>query len=295
TEEFIKEHNLNEEQVKGITDFSQEFIANKQKEWDGKANENAEGIINGVIKATQQKFGVNLDRQQGEKHADYLSRLSEAVLGNKQSELDKLKSDYEEKIKGVKGNEALTAEFEKMKQEKEEILKRYADYDEVKEKASKYEEANQTLSSLKLEVAFNGVKPSFAQDVNPYEAKAKWEEFKKEILGKYTIELVDNEPMAVDKENHYKTVKLKDLVDKDNNIQELLKGRQQGGTGAKAVDLKEVQGVPFKVPANADSKTRSKLITDHLLSKGLSKTSDQWSTEFAYLHKKILQGQTQAA
>ena len=121
SKEFIEQHQLSEDQVKGITSFTQEQFATKQKEWDGKANENAEGIINGVIKATQSKFGIELERQQGEKHADYLTRLSESVIGGKKTELETLKADYETKIKGVKGSETLSKEYEAMKLEREEI------------------------------------------------------------------------------------------------------------------------------------------------------------------------------
>lgn len=295
-EDFIKDNNLTEEQVKAVSTFvTGDYLPNVQKQWDGKANENAEGIINGAIKSIQKQFGVELEREQGEKAADYLTRFSSQVVSGKQSEIDKIKSDYEEKIKGVKGTEALKEEYDKMKAQLDEVKQKYADYDDLKERASKAEEYGEQLSGLKLEVAFNSVKPNFPQEVNEYEADAKWNAFKKEILSKYTIELVDNVPTAIDKENEYKTVKLSDLLGKDENIQGLLKGRQQEGTGAKAVDLKQVEGVPFKVPVNADSKTRSKLIKEYLASQGIGTMDSKYSEKFAELNKKLLQGQTQAA
>lgn len=295
TPEFIEQHKLSEEQVKGITPFIQEQFATKQKEWDGKANQNAEGIIDGAIKSIQKQFGLELEREQGEKAADYLTRFSSQVVGSKKAELDKLKADYEEKIKGVKGQETLAKEYESMKAEKEEILKKYADYDELKEKAKGFEEANQTLSTLKLEVAFNGIKPNFPETVNPYEAKAKWDEFKADVLSKYTIELVDGVPMAVDKENHYKTAKLSDLLSKAEDIQGLLAGRQQQGTGAKPADLQKIQGVPFDVPKGATAKERSELIAKHLATQGIEKASPKYAEEFAKLNTAILAGEKQAA
>ena len=294
-EDFIKDNNLTEEQVKAVSGYvASDYLPTIKKEWDGKANENAEGIINGALKSIQNEFGLELDREQGEKAVDYLTRFSSKVVGSKQSELDELKSNYEEKIKGVKGAEALQGEYEKMKLEKDEILKKYADYDDLKEKADKYEEASQTLSTLKLEVAFNGVKPQFPNTVNKYEADAKWNEFKKGVLSNYTIEIVDNVPTAIDKENHHKTIKLEDLLSKDESIQELMKGRQQPGTGAEQKDLVDIEGIPFKLPVNAGAKDRSKAISEYLTSKGLTPSSNKWADEFAELNKKILQGKNQA-
>ena len=184
---------------------------------------------------------------------------------------------------------------EKLHWTKEEILKKYADYDELKEKASGFEEANQTLSTLKLEVAFNGIKPHFPDSVNQYEAKAKWEEFKTDVLSKYSIELVDGVPTAVDKENHYKTAKLSDLLSKNEEIQSLLVGRQQGGTGAKPVDVQKIQGVPFDVPKETTGTVRSELIAKYLATQGIEKTNPKYAVEFAKLNKAIMAGEKQAA
>lgn len=295
-EDFIKDNNLTEEQVKAVSGYvTGDYLPTVKKEWDGKANENAEGIIGGAVKSIQKQFGIELEREQGEKVADYLARFSTQVVSSKQDEIEKIKADYQEKIKGVKGTEALKEEYDKMKEQLDEVKQKYADYDELKEKAVKADEYGQQLSGLKLEVAFNGVKPNFPDTVNPYEAKAKWEEFKKGVLDKYNIELVDGIPMAIDKENEYKTVKLSELLSKDETIQELLVGRQQGGTGAKPTGLKDVDGVPFKVPENADAKTRSKLIAEHLATLGIGKMHDDYSAKFKELNEKIMLGQTQAA
>jgi hypothetical protein len=289
TEEFIKEQGLSEEQVKGITSFTQAEFATKQKEWEGKANDNAEGIIDGAIKSIQTEFGLDLERKQGEKAAQYLTRFSSSVVSGKQSELETLKADYEEKIKGVKGSEALSKEFEKMKEEKEAILEKYADYDALKEQASKADIYSKELSGLKLEVAFNEVKPTFPETVNKYEAKAIWSEFKAEVLEGNTIEIVEGVPKAIDKENHYKSVNLEELVSKNEKIQKLLEGRQQQGLNGKPVDLKTVEGVPFDVPAGADHKQITLLIRAQIAKEGLSPTSAESAARFKELNDKITQ------
>lgn len=295
TSEFIEQQGLSEEQVKGITSFTQEQFATKQKEWDGLANKNAEGIINGAINSIQKQFGTELKREEGEKAADYLTRFSSTVVSGKQSELEILKSDYETKIKGVKGSETLSKEYEAMKTEREEILKKYADYDTLKEKAEKADVYGQELSQLNLQVAYGNVKPSFPAEANKFEVDAKWNAFIEDVNKDYIIKVIDGKSKAIDKKNEFNIIDLNEIVLKDTNIQGLLKGRQQEGTGAKQVDLKSVDGVPFKVPVNADGKTRSKLIKEHLASKGIDNMHNDYSSKFAELNKTILQGQTQVA
>lgn len=287
SKEFIEQNKLSEDQVKAVSDFGKSHIADLQKQWDGKANENAQGILDGVIGAVAQKTGFKLDRNQGEKHADYLTRYSEAFLQKQKEGIDTLKSEYEQKLKEFKGGDALKSELDKAKSDLDEALKKYADYDELKEKAVKADEYGQQLSGLKLEVAFNKVKPSFPDTVNPYEAKAKWEDFKKTILENYTIEIVDGEPKAIKKDNVYDSKDLADFVKKDETLQALLTGRQQGGTGARTLDGEVIEGVPFKVPKDADAKTRSKLIKDYLAEQGIGPAHTQYGTKFAELNKKI--------
>lgn len=290
SKEFIEENKLSEEQVKAVSEFGKAHIAELQKNWDGKANENAQGILDGAIQSIHQKTGFKLERNQGEKVADYLSRYTESFLDKKNGEIDGLKAEYEQKLKEFKGGDALKSELDKAKADLDEALKKYADYDELKEKAVKAEEYGQQLSGLKLEVAFDGAKPNFPDTVNPYEAKAKWEDFKSTILNEYNIEIVDGEAVAVSKENQYKQSKLADLVAKDETIQALLEGRKQGGTGAKPAEGQVIDGVPFKVPKDADAKTRAKLIRDYLAENGIGISHAKYSEQFAELNNKILAG-----
>lgn len=290
TEDFIKEQGLSEDQVKGITAITDEQFADKQKEWEGKANENAEKIIDGAIKFTQKQTGFELSREQGEKAGDYFNRFSEKFLESSKGKVETLKLDYEQKIKDFKGGDALQSELTKAKDTLDKALEKYADYDSLKEKADKAETYGKELSGLKLEVAFGGAKPTFPDTVNKYEAKAIWREFKANVLLKNTIEIVDGIPMAIDKENHYKSTKLEELVSKDENIQKLLEGRKQEGTGAKETEFKEIEGVPFKVPEDANALVRSKLIKEQLAKEGIDSMHKSYSIKFAELNKKILEG-----
>lgn len=296
TKEVIEAAKLTEDQVKAVSEFGKDYIANEKKtledQFSGKANENAEKIIGGAAAKVEET--TKIKRNEGEKIADYLQRVSTEFLTGKQSELDQLKKDYEDKIKNVKDAGTLKDEFEKMKLEKDEILKKYADYDELKEKATKADEYGKQLSGLKLEVAFNGVKPSFPDTVNTYEAKAKWDEFKKRVLEKYDIELVDNEPMAISKENKFKTVKLSELVTKDETISALAQGRQQSGTGGKEKPMTKIEGVPFDVPENATTAEISKLVREHVVKTIKDVTSKEYAKQFAEIFGKIKKQKTAA-
>jgi hypothetical protein len=173
--------------------------------------------------------------------------------------------------------------------EKDELLKKYADYDELKEKAGKADEYGQKLSGLKLQVAYQSVKPSFPDTVNAYEAKAKWEDFMKTTNEKYDIELDENnEAVYVDKENKYKTGKLADLVKADETISELAKGRAQGGTGGKTVDKQKLDGIPFAIEMDATTEQISKTIKEYLTTEEkLDFISQAYAKRFAELTKKV--------
>tara|TARA_R110001583_G_scaffold36922_5_gene121093 strand:+ start:4825 stop:5712 length:888 start_codon:yes stop_codon:yes gene_type:complete len=290
--EFINEEKQTElgltpEQVAGMQPLYESHVADLKGGWDGVANKNAEGIINGAISPIVKETGIN--RNDGEKAADYLTRVGTSFLSGKTAELDRVKAEYEGKIKGVNGSETLSAEYEAMKIKHDEVLQKYSNYDELSEKAAKADEYGTQLNTMKLEVAFGNVKPSFPDTVNKYEAVAKWNELKAAILETNTIELVDGVAMAVDKENPHKVAKLQDLVDKNEGIANLIQGRQQGGTGAKEASKVTIEGVPFEVPANATSEDRNKLIKEYLLKQGVSLISAEYSKKFSEYNTIILQ------
>ena len=67
--ELIDKHELSTDAVTAINAtikdvFSESDVADLKGEWDGKANEGAQGIIDGAITATQKKTGFSLDRNQ---------------------------------------------------------------------------------------------------------------------------------------------------------------------------------------------------------------------------------------
>ncbi len=286
TEEAQKTLGLTPEQIEGIKPLYNNYIANQKKDWDGKANENAEKIIEGAAKSIMDATGVA--REQGEKVADYLKRAGGVHVSSLKTEVETAKAEYEKKIADFKGDSATKEELQKAKDELDKAKQQLAEFDSYKEKAEKYEPLENEYKNMKLQIAFQSVKPTFPDTVNQYEAKAKWDEFVKDVQEKWTIELVDGEAVCKDKENNYKVSKLKDLVQSNESITALLAGRKQGGMDSKEKELQKIEGVPFELPKGADTQERSKAITDYLLKQGIVKTSPEYATQFAELNKKIL-------
>ena len=288
TQEFIETNGLEETQVEAITKYiDSEVKPSIKKEYDGIANKNAEGILTGASKYAKEALGLDIDREQGEKFGDYLKRISETGFSSKTEALKAKEAELEDKLKNFKGSSEIKEKYEAELAKNDALLKQVAELEPLKGLDEKYKQATEQLSGLKLNVAFNSVKPNFPETVNAYEAKAKWDEFKNNVLSNYTIELVDNEPIAIDKENEHKRKPLKELLSDNEDIQGLLKKRQQGGTGAKPADLKDVEGVPFKVPQGATSEEQSKLAREYLIEKLGSVTHKEFSSQMLDLLTKI--------
>lgn len=283
TKEVIEAQKLTDDQVTAINAFGKShtdnLIAETKKEYDGKANEQANAIFDDV--SGKIKEFTSVERDKGEKMADYYLRAWTDHSKTGLSELDKSKAEYDKKIADFKGDDETKEALEKSKSLYDELQKKTADYDKLKETADKYDPLQEKFSGMKLEVAFGNVKPSFHKDVNSYEADAKWNEFKSGVLKDNTIEIVENEAIAVDKENPHKTTKLKDLVEKDEELKKLTEGRKQDGTGAKETKLINIEGVPFEVPENADAKQRQEAIQKYLLTKDIGSTHPQYAVEFS--------------
>jgi hypothetical protein len=284
TAEIATELGLTTETIEKIKPLYDGHIATLKKDWDGVANTNAEKIIDGAV--TKIAEVTKVTRNQGEKSADYIVRAGNQYYADLKSTLEAAKLEYDNKVKEFQGDAATKAELEKARQDLDDAKKLLADYDVLKDKAEKYEPLQNEYLSMKLNVAYSNVKPSFPQEVNPYEAKAKWDEFVRTTNEKWNVELVDGEAIAIDKDNEHKRVKLSELVAADKTIAELVAGRQQKGSGAKPKD-KTIDGVPFAVPEEATSEEISKLIHEHLASKGIDKLSKAFSSEFAKLHAAI--------
>lgn len=289
SEDFIKDNGLTAEQAQAIGGFyKNDVIPNLKKEWDGVANKNAEGILAGAAKYAAQAAGVTVERGQGEKYGDYLQRIADAKLNKAQADLQAKQQQLDEKLKNFKGGEEYQQQINTLAKEKDDLLKKVADLEPLMGMDEKYNTAQQQLTGLKLQVAYGKVKPNFPETVNPYEAQAKWDQFIGGIEEKYTIELVDGSPVAIDKENKHKTVELGKLVKEDENLKALLENKKPGGSGAKPTDMVDVAGVPFKVPKDATSVERSKLIREYLAGQGISLTDPVYAKKFQELNKKIL-------
>ena len=286
TEDVQKTLNLTPEQIEGLKPLVSNHIADLQKNWDGKANENAERILDGA--ASKVADVTKVSRNQGEKVADYIERASNTHLSSLKTNLENARQEYEQKVKDFKGDEATKAELQKAKEELDNAKKQLADFDTYKAKAEKLEPLQNEYLSMKKQIAYQGVKPTFPDTVNPYEAKAKWDEFVKDVEEKYEIELVDGEAIAKDKSNEYKTIKLKDLLAQNKNISDLMQGRKQSGTGAQQKDNQTIEGVPFAVPLNATSEERAVAIRNYLAEIGLKATSSDYPKQFAKYNQLIL-------
>ena len=298
SKEFIEEQKFTPDQVTAITSnvtthYDSE-IANLKGEWDGLADKNANGILEGAAKAVFTT--TNVSRDQGEKVADYISRSWGVFNKAKTDELNVKITELDEKIKGAGTDEVLKAEFKKVQEQYSELQKKEAAFDELNSSGiqDKYSTLLETNSTLTEGVAFGSVKPVFHKETNSYEASTKWDNFKKKTLKNNTLELVDGEWLAIDKENKHKQAKLSDLVGKDAELTELAKGRQQQGTKTTEVNLKKLDGIPFEVPETAikDSAERSKLIKDYLFSTRpkLNVVGSEFSKLFGELNTKIRDG-----
>lgn len=285
--EIIEKYKLDESAVKDLNTVFADTIADVKKEYDGKANKDAEAILNGASDKIKEVFGI--ERQQGEKITPYILRVNESKAEALKAEYLKAKTDYETKIANFKGDEESKAELNKYKENYDKLLLKYVDYDTLKEKATKYDPLEAEYKTMKTETAFAISRPNFPQEANKYEVEAKFKDVKNSILNAYDIEFENGNAIAVDKENVHKRVKLTDLINKDENIISLLKGRTQNGVGSQPAS-KEIKGVPFKVPDGIDSKERSRLIREYIVGQGTPFDSQEYPALFASINKAILNG-----
>lgn len=296
SKDLIEAQKLSTEQVTAIQDVvtthykehtDANGIADLKKEWDGKANTDAEAILNGA--ATKITDLTKVSRDQGEKIADFIGRATDTHFTSTKQLLEDSKTEYEEKVKNFKGDPDLVKNFGEVQTKYDALQKKEADYDAILTSGikDKYDKLVVEHATNLQAVAFGSVKPSFHKDANQFEVSAKWNDFIKKVEEKHNIVMVDNEAKAVDKENEHKVVSLKDLVDADETLKELMKGRTQEGLPAKEADFKEVEGVPFKVPKDADTAVTTKLIQDHLAKEGIDRMSDEYSEKFSELNKKV--------
>jgi hypothetical protein len=99
----------------------------------------------------------------------------------------------------------------------------------------------------------------------------------------------DGNAWAVDKDNEFKKAKISDLAKQNETISELIKGREQRGTGIKGGASKvKIEGVPFEVPENATPEQRQTAIREYLATQNISQINPDYSKKFSELNAKIL-------
>lgn len=104
TEEVKTSLNLTDEQLNGLTPLLNDYIANVKNDFSKTANQNAEGILNGA--ALKVAEITKVQRNQGEKIADYILRANNEFNSSIKSDYESKKLDYETKLKefdGAKG------------------------------------------------------------------------------------------------------------------------------------------------------------------------------------------------
>lgn len=292
TTEQITDFGLNDDQVGKINTWSNEniteTIATTKQEYDGKANTDAENILTGA--STKIFEDTKIERNKGEKMGDYIPRVWSEFNTSKLAEVQTSKTEYEEKVRNFKGDKDLITKISTLEGDMDGLKQKYANYDELKDKAEKYDPLSEKYEANKKQVAFNSVKPNFPKETNEYEVSAKWGDWKKGILEKFNLEIVDGEAIAIDKENEHRRIKLSELVKKDEGLTKLMEGRQQTGPGAKDTKLIDVTDVPFKVPegADKDSEIRTKAVKDYLAGKNVSPISDEYSKLFRKYNNAIM-------
>jgi hypothetical protein len=290
---FIETAKLTPEVEKVLHTGLLNLTAELKKTYDGKANENAENIISGAAKKLTDVTGVQ--REQGEKYADFLVRASAKHMEAKEAKLTARQAEPEEKIKNGNVSETVKKELEETKVKLQDLLKKEAEYEKIKPIAEKYPELEKSFNTMKITNAFGSVKPSFPDTVNQYEASAKWNAFVAGVQAKHNIEIVDGEAIAIDKENQYKPFKLSELVGKDETIQALIKGRVQTGPGFKKPEVK-IEGIPFAVPENATSEEKQKAIREYLLNELKIPLHDpRYAVEFGRWNVEISKKQQKTA
>jgi len=285
--EFIETNGITEEQAAAFTSYASSQVAELKKGWDGKANENAQGILNGVISSVQSLTGI--ERTQGEKYADYLTRSSSSFLADQKTALENAKAEYEEKAKSVKGAKHIVKDYEDLKIQLGSFKEKAAKFEEIQDIPDKYAALLEENKKTKLDSAFASIIPALKEGTDPYAFNGRWNEQKAKVLSEWEIELVDGEAKGKSKKNEYTVKPLKELMYTDE-LNSFLQGRQQKGTGAIAVPSSKIDGIPFDVPKTAikDSRQRSELIKENLAKDGITPTHKDFSQKFSEYNTKIL-------
>lgn len=287
--EFIETNKITDEQVKAFNTLTSDSEATIKKGYDETyketANTNAENILKGA--ADKVNAITKIERKDKEKLAEYYTRAWTEWNTTSLADIAKQKTDLEAKLKAEPGNGELAKTMAVLEGKYSDLQKKEAEFDKLKESGveQKYTDLQAAHVTMKEQVAFQSVLPKFAESVNDFEAAAKWKSFIDGVLKTSTIEMVDGEAVAVDKDNVHKTTPLKDLVAKDEKIQELVDGRKVIGPGGDPKKLAKISGIPFDLKEDHNSADRSTAIKKYLLEEEkLSPTDPKFSERFEHFN-----------
>jgi phage terminase Nu1 subunit (DNA packaging protein) len=279
--EELKNLGLAEEQLQKVEEFFTTYKTSVENEIKENGNKFAEGIIDGASKLAEEKTG--LKRNAGEKYADYLVRVSGEFLSKKEQDLLKIKSEYEEKIKGLSTDDA-KAELDKYK-------KQVAELEQEKGYKEKYEGLFSKYENQKLSLAFGSAIPTELQTNQNKVVKATLDAVKNEILKTHNIEQNEKgEFIAIDKDNQYKITPLNELIKSNELIKELEgfgKAETKTGFTKEEKESVKIDGIDIKITKDMDDNQISLAIRSHLLGKGLDLLSREYSDKFVAMQKKI--------
>jgi hypothetical protein len=296
TEDFVKEHGLSPEQATAITSHgttvSDTITADLKKEYDetykNTANTNADNIINGAITATWKATGFELERNQGEKNAEYMLRYNAELLKDKTAKLDGSILEYEGKLKDFDGDAGTKQKLTDTLESLEALKLKTANYDDIVGYQEKYNTLSSEHLTMKEKVCYGGVKPNFPDTIDEFRVDAKWKEFMERTNKEYTVELVDGVETAISKENEHRTLKLSDLVKADEELNKMLEGRQQQGTGAKGTGKNNnIEGIPFSIPEGLTSPELHKFLESEIAKTIPNIASKDFSDKFGEYWNKI--------
>lgn len=274
-------------QITKLNELTNAHEATLKKDWDGKANTDAEAILQGAADSVETLTGIK--REQGVKIKDYFTIAGESYAKGAKQSYDNKVIELDKKIKEGSTDPLVKKELEDTKlkldalQQKEAL---FTDW-EKNDWKGKFETADQELSSYKLNASFNAIKPTFPDTANVYEANGRWNEFVVKTKAEY---IINEDGTVVSRENKHVTTTLKALLEKDTALSDFAKGRQATGmeTGAKA--KVKIEGVPFDVPKNATASERTKAIQEYITGDlKISRMAPEYAPKFAEYNKILLE------
>lgn len=301
--ELVTEHKLTDEAVTAITGQVTTALGtqlteteNRLKgEFDGKANTDKNNILDQISKGVTKKFGFRA-REDAEKFEDFAGNFLgflEKGVKEKETELDK-------KIKDSSGIDQVAKDkLATLETERPELLEIVGKYNKIVDDdvLGKFESLQKEHTSQTNEISWQKVKPACPEGVNEFEFDAKWNDMVRGVEATHHIkwDADGKKGVGVNKEKSFETFPLDHFVSKDEPFQELLKGRQQPGSGAGTGKEVTIEGLPFTLPKGANIQEITERVTKHVNQEiGTDTFNPKWKERFRELSFKA-QGVTEAA